>query len=354
MMQKELEQSNRTPFGGALAVRTFFDTDDLPAPRRFALWRELASSLFIPVAVQSRDHDAFRYRSVRTTLDGIPIGSSTARDLQVRRAAHHIDDPDACPLSIYVPLNGELNLSQAGRERCVRPGELSFVDGGRPYDQGVPGDLDFVWLHVPKDRLSSRFGRVEALAGLTLESHDPRNPYTRLAVDFIRSVAGMADRLDGENARRIADQVLDLVAMAVEHDIGMAPTDRDTRRAATLHYARTFMERNLADSELSLEKVAAALKVSPRYLSGLFSDAETPYRTWLRERRLEQCARALATPQFAHRSLTDIAHSWGFADSAHFSRCFKQRYGLSLGDYRAASKNATLLSSDEDDPLDDG
>jgi AraC-like DNA-binding protein len=199
---------------------------------------------------------------------------------------------------------------------------------------------------VPKDRLLSRFGRIEALGGLTLDS---LNPYTRLAADFIRSVASMAGQFEGENARRIADQVLDLVAMAVEHETGAPPPDGKARRSAMLHHAKTFIERNLPDSDLTLDRVAAALKVSPRYLSGLFSDTETPYRTWLRERRLEQCARALATHELAHRSLTDIAHSWGFADSAHFSRCFKQRYGRSPGDYRAACKEAMPLpDSDED------
>lgn len=39
---------------------------------------------------------------------------------------------------------------------------------------------------------------------MTLGAHNARSPYTRLAIDFIRSVAGMADQLDGENARRIA------------------------------------------------------------------------------------------------------------------------------------------------------
>jgi AraC-like DNA-binding protein len=324
-------------------VPTIFDTDDLPAARRFALWRDLASSLFIPVAVQSQDHDAFRYRSARSTIDSIPIGSSIARDLQVQRAAHHIGDPDTCPVSLYIPVSGELGLSQAGHERCVRPGELSFVDGGRPYEQVVLADLDFLWLHVPKDRLPSRLGRIDTLAGLTLES---RNPYTRLAIDFIRSVAALAGQLHGENASRIADQVLDLVAMAVEHETGVAAPDAHARRSAMLHHAKIFIERNLPDLELTLDKVAAALKVSPRYVSGLFSDTETPYRTWLRERRLEQCARALATRELAHRSLTDIAHSWGFADSAHFSRCFKQRYGLSPGDYRAACRDGVPLSGD--------
>ncbi|WP_028219710.1 helix-turn-helix domain-containing protein [Paraburkholderia oxyphila] len=320
-----------------------FDTDELPATRRFALWRDQASNLFLPVTVRSSYEEAFHYRTARSAIDGMPIGSSSVTNLNVRREARQIGDPDTCPLSIYIPTSGKLAFVQAGYERCVRPGELSFIDSARPYEQDIANDFGYVWFHVPKDRLPSHFSRVEALAGLKLESS---NPYAKLAMDFIRSVAAMAGQLNGENARSIGEQALDLLAMAVEHDIGTPTPDGQARRAAILHYAKTFIAQNLPDSDLSLDRVAAALGVSSRYLSGLFSDAETPYRTYLRELRLERCARDLAAPRLAHRSVTEVALSWGFVDSAHFSRCFREQFALSPSEYRAAGKSATLSSDD--------
>lgn len=322
-------------------MSSVFDTDEWPATRRFALWRDQASNLFVPVTVRSSYEEAFHYRTVRSTIDGMSIGSSRVTSLNVRREARHIGDPDACPLSVYIPTSGKLGIAQAGYESCVQPGDLSFIDSARPYEQDIATDFGYVWIHVPKDRLPSRFSRVEALAGLKLESG---NPYARLAMDFIRGVAGMADQLDGENARRIGEQALDLLAMAAEHEIGAPPPDGQARRAAILHCAKAFIVRNLPDSALSLDVVAAALGVSPRYLSGLFSDTRTPYRTYLRELRLERCARDFATARLAHRSVTEVALSWGFVDSAHFSRCFKERFGLSPSEYRAVCKSATLLS----------
>jgi AraC-like DNA-binding protein len=323
---------------------TFFDTNDFPAAQRFAQWRDCAANLFLPVDVQSRDHDTFRYQSTRSAIDGIPLGTSTARDLQVQRARHHIGDPATCPVSIYIPTSGELGIAQATSERRLQAGEMMLVDAACPYDQEVLSDLRFVWMHVPRNRLPCRCGDGEALAGLMLASH---NPYVRLAIDFIRSVVGVAEQLKGENARRIADQALDLIAMAVAHETGCAPPDGQVRRAAMLHYAKSFIDLHLADTGLSLEMVAAALKVSPRHLSGLFGDTATPYRTYVRERRLAQCARDLATPRFAHRSVFDIALSWGFVDLAHFSRCFKEQYGQSPSDYRAQWRDAAHLPEDQ-------
>jgi AraC-like DNA-binding protein len=336
-------------FEGARAVPTFFDTNDFPAKRRFAQWRDAASALFLPVDVGARDHGAFRYHSVRSAIDGVPLGTSFVRDVQVSREAHHIGDPAACPFSIYIPASGAIGVAQAGREQRVKPGELTMIDTALPYQTDVPDELGFTWLHIPRERLPCRVGRLDALAGLTL---DGRNPYARLAIDFIRSIAQVADHLSGENARRIADQALDLVAMAVAHQTGEAPPEGNLRRAAILHYAKTFIDRNLPNADLSLEVVAATLKVSSRYLSGLFGATETPYRTYVREQRLAQCARDLASPQHAHRSVTEIALSWGFVDSAHFSRCFKGHYGCSATEYRALhlheiySADGNLCSSD--------
>ena len=43
---------------------------------------------------------------------------------------------------------------------------------------------------------------------------------------------------------------------------------------------------------------------------------------WVRQQRLEACRRALADPGDA-RTITAIAHQWGFVDVTHFGRAFK-------------------------------
>jgi len=66
---------------------------------------------------------------------------------------------------------------------------------------------------------------------------------------------------------------------------------------------------------------------------------------WMR--RVERCADDLRDPGQAHRPITDICFSWGFNSTSHFSRLFKERFGVTPRGYRAASrwsgggKNAT-------------
>ncbi|HYP73799.1 MAG TPA: helix-turn-helix domain-containing protein, partial [Microbacterium sp.] len=87
---------------------------------------------------------------------------------------------------------------------------------------------------------------------------------------------------------------------------------------------------------LSPGSIAAAHYISTRHLHGLFQEQGTTVSTWIRMRRLEQCRRDLADPLHAGSPVAAISARWGFVDAAHFSRSFKQAYGVSPSEYRAS------------------
>ncbi len=72
-----------------------------------------------------------------------------------------------------------------------------------------------------------------------------------------------------------------------------------------------------------------------RHLHRLFSSQGGTLGGCIRERRLQHCQADLADPRFLPRTITEIALFWGFSDSAHFSHCFKQRFGISPREFRA-------------------
>jgi AraC-like DNA-binding protein len=80
------------------------------------------------------------------------------------------------------------------------------------------------------------------------------------------------------------------------------------------------------ESGLDITELAARLGISATRLTHLFADdlgfAPRRYRTWGTLRR------ALALMVQAERSLTEIAHEAGFADSSHMSRAFAAMLGV--------------------------
>jgi AraC-like DNA-binding protein len=308
-----------------------FDTNDAPVGQRFARWRDAASDLFLPVDVCTQYPETFRYRSVRAKVDEMPIGQSVANEVYVKRTRRHISRSCDDPISFYFPIKGAITVVQSGREVVIRAGEFAIVDTDRPYETHVSAEFGFAFLHVPRVRIARRIGPFESLTGLAFS---PDLVYTQLAIDHISSVLKVVDRIEGAPAHRIAEQVLDLLSMAMWERMDRKPLFASTHRFALFCRTKDVIDRLLFDPELSLTVVAAAIQLSPRYVSALFSDCGMSYRRYVLEQRLARCARDLSTPWLVHRSVTEIALSWGFVDAAHFSRTFKAQYGVPPREYR--------------------
>jgi AraC-like DNA-binding protein len=106
--------------------------------------------------------------------------------------------------------------------------------------------------------------------------------------------------------------------------------------APTAHLQRLCqtIETLLPDPDLSLRRVADEEGVSPRYVQKLFASADETFSHYLRSRRLERCRTDLASPQHARLSISEICFRWGFNGSAHFSRAFRDQYGVSPREFR--------------------
>jgi transcriptional regulator GlxA family with amidase domain len=58
----------------------------------------------------------------------------------------------------------------------------------------------------------------------------------------------------------------------------------------------------------------------------LFSDKGTTISDYIRHARLQNCRHELETQ--VGKSITDVAFSWGFSSSSHFSRVFREHFGI--------------------------
>lgn len=105
-------------------------------------------------------------------------------------------------------------------------------------------------------------------------------------------------------------------------------------RAAASRRVKTAIEQHLSDPDLKPVTAAAAARISVRYANQLLSAAGTSLERYILDRRLERCRLALDDPAQAHRTIGEIALSWGFADLSRFGRRFKEKYGRSPREYR--------------------
>ena len=116
-------------------------------------------------------------------------------------------------------------------------------------------------------------------------------------------------------------------------------------QAAILHRLCQTIERKLDDPDLTPARVAEAEGISERYLQKLFEGSGSSFTHYLRERRLQRTSAELSNPAEAHHSISEIAYRNGFNDSAHFSRAFRHRFGLSPREFRQQEIERATASS---------
>jgi AraC-like DNA-binding protein len=89
------------------------------------------------------------------------------------------------------------------------------------------------------------------------------------------------------------------------------------------------------DRQLTPAFVAAAFGISTRHLHSLFKTGAMTIGQYIRSLRVRGCRAARETGNAGHRSLTDLALSWGFYDLSHMTRCFKSEFGMTPSEARA-------------------
>jgi AraC-like DNA-binding protein len=104
---------------------------------------------------------------------------------------------------------------------------------------------------------------------------------------------------------------------------------------------RLYIEQNLHREDLAPQRVAKELGVSRSQLYRALERFGGLCR-YLRQRRLRRCLFALCHASNSGRRIADLACEHGFADEAHFSRVFRQAFGLSPRAARTAIQRGDL------------
>lgn len=134
----------------------------------------------------------------------------------------------------------------------------------------------------------------------------------------------------------VANHIRDLTALALGARADAQEMIRDGGvRAARLAAIHAHMARHFHEPDLSADRTAAALGITPRYVRRLLDEAGDSFSGRLADLRLEAAMRSLVSPLEAHRTIAEIAYCVGYAEFTTFFRHFRRRYGLSPSEARA-------------------
>jgi AraC-like DNA-binding protein len=318
-------------------VTVRYDTASEPARRRLAVWQDIVCDVFVGLDCKS-DLEDFRGSVAQTNFGGLSLTRVESSRQRVFRTPSRIARAKEDYVLFAFGATGVGGVIQDGREALIRPGEFAFYDTTRPYELSFDTDFSQTILQVPRKLALERLGRVDDLTAVTFSSDRPLH---RLASDFIAGLSRIIEVVETPAAERLSGQALDLVAIALGQTVEAHRSS--TYRSALLYRLKAYIRGRLPDPRLCLTETAAAMGISPRYVNALLESENESFGRYVLAHRLEACRNHLADPALAHRHITEIAFAWGFNDPSHFSRSFKDRFGISPRDYRASSRKDTFI-----------
>lgn len=154
----------------------------------------------------------------------------------------------------------------------------------------------------------------------------------QMCLELARTCIAHDGAMSDAVAATLGESLVEMAKLAIiEQSCGKrGETIRETVRARILG----FVNRNLADPELTIERIAGRMHCTKRYLHKVFSEDGETLNQYIWTRRLELCRVNLARPDLSAKSITEIAFGCGFSNAAHFSRSFRARFGESPRAYR--------------------
>jgi AraC-like DNA-binding protein len=253
----------------------------------------------------------------------------------VEHVRSRIDEGAEGRLKVVFQLQGESLFEQGGRTLGLSPGEWAIYDTSHPYTVSNLSKVEQLFLLAPKALLVN--GAL-CHSGRLVRPLQARSGISKVTLDFLCSAYDQLESLQG-NGADLGDMALEMIRMALlENRRGDAPVSvtemiRDRIKAYVL--------RHLHEPDLKIEQIAEAMHCTKRYLHKVFSGQDETLSQFIWRVRLDRCRDDLARPDRAGEAISQIALSWGFNDSGHFSRAFRERFGVSPSAYRAGGGRDT-------------
>jgi AraC-like DNA-binding protein len=307
-------------------MKLVFSTSDVHARDRLAYWREQATRATVAHEFDSHVGRAFQGRISVGTLGTLALSTIESDACAVRRTEHYIERASDDDLLLSLQLGGSLSLHQDGRDAIANLNDLFVLDPRRPFFVDVKSPMHALLIKVPRWELQSRLGDVRAL---TARPVSPNAPIAALASGFIAMLPKRVDALDVATGTKVAQQVLDLVALAFGAEQQGGKSALSSSRMSTLLRVKAVIEARLGEPGLRPAHAAAAAGISVRYANALLACEGTSLERFIMQRRLQHCRRTLEDAGQAFRTVSDIAYSFGFSDMSHFTRRFKAQFGCS-------------------------
>lgn len=310
--------------------------DLAPADRvdliRDAIW---ASVLPVEISWQQRpeDIDLVCRMAVAGPLNFSSARSSTNGLRRTGRLARVDHDPQ---IFVAIQAAGTTVVEQGANQAELHRGDMVVYDSTRPYTITNVDQTELHYFQVPRSALALPQHALDQVLGTRIGTDN--NALAPVVAPFLSSL-GSSGLLDQPGAAElVAEPSIQLLRALIATHLADPALARAPLESSLTLRVQQYIRTHLAERDLNADRIAAAHHVSVRHLYATMARAGISLHRTIQHQRLEACRRDLRDPACAHLAAATVGARWGFVDPSHFGRVFRNAYGLTPNEWRAAPR----------------
>lgn len=309
---------------------------------RVDAWRQLMSEAFGPMEVHPNSDGKFSGSARTVKRAGLQFNEISYSGQVLERTARNAGKLEQEFYTFGRPTSGPLYIKKKNIEFVLEPGCIYLTDQSVPYlahAKEVP--YQSVSISIPRKLLEQREPNLASFYTLKLGDNNPRAQLLAGYMDQL--MAGLFSWSEVE-AAGLANKLLDMIIVLMVNEEKTCSSGMDGAvRLAQLENAMAYIKAHFEDPGLNLPKVAESCGLSVNYLAWLFKDADRSVDETIHAERLTKGHELLSLYDQRGKSISQLAYQAGFNHAGHFSRLFKERFGVSPRDFRIQASDCWNL-----------
>jgi AraC-like DNA-binding protein len=306
--------------------------DDVPLRDRLAAWCDILGSTHLAFAMDPSPSwsGGFSADVREHGLGTMSLLETAVQPHRGRRTRRAVSSNTRDVIGLHFIRSGRQAVDLDGQRVLLGPGDAMMWDGAATGEYEILEPLEKVTLIVPRDVAATALPNYR---NSFVQALPPDHPPTRSLISVLsllcEQLPVMADGGRQASALLVTELLKPLGELQAADSATQVPVPKLELRERVLDY----ISQNLHDPTLAPATIAAAHAVSVRTLYSAVEGLGVKLGDYIRNQRLARCYDDLL---FSADAVGNIAFKNGFTSAAHFSRVFRERYGIAPREIRRA------------------
>ncbi len=295
----------------------------------------VAQHLYTYVPVSLTTHPRFEVQGRARTVEGFTMArfATSAGKCRLQRTNANIASDGRDGYALYVPIRGEMGISQFGREQLVGVGGYGVISAGALANHAKSGDNDTLCFVLPRSFVEERVVHGEDICARPCAMGTGLH---NLLIETLHALQKNVWLMTDDELRASLRCIADLALCALRGSADIMPQAAWSVRTTNLARAKRIIRAKMSDPDLKLATIARETGLSLRYLHDLFRDEGRTMWEFLKNERLQRAREILERSSPRSVTVTDVSLECGFTNMSYFSSSFKRAFGVSPRDVLAS------------------